>query len=95
MPLISHLAQQMNQDALAYLESSPSRTAQSRQLPNPAAATGASFRGASSRRESSPKPFAPSRGNWQNWITSNLDAALYDDEITLLQLDNEISQLQI
>ena len=26
--LISHLAQQMNQDALAYLESSPSRTAQ-------------------------------------------------------------------
>jgi uncharacterized coiled-coil DUF342 family protein len=90
--LISHLAQQMNQDALAYLETNQPRSAQSRQLPNSTTALGAGSpphaQGISSR------PTPPAQGEMTDLDSLDLNADL-NDETTLQQLDDDLSQLQL
>jgi hypothetical protein len=95
--LINHLAQQMNQDTLAYLDASQARAAQRRQLPNSdPAGDSADDPGAVADRAAPPQgATAPgAEGIGLDFDGLNLDLALNDEEVTLLQIDDEISQLQ-
>ena len=92
--LISHLAQQMNQDALAYLESNQAPSFQSQQLPD--AATRRTPDSVSEKDEPDASSATPSEAGANLELGDlDLDLALNDDEVTLLQLDDEISQLQV
>jgi hypothetical protein len=94
--LINHLAQQMNQDALTYLESSRASGGQPRQLPD--AALGESLtQPAGKNPQPSSAPTSTDRDpalDFDDLEDLDLDLALYDDEVTLLQIDEDISQLQ-
>ena len=88
--LINHLAQQMSQETLAYLEASPSGTSQPRQLPDAIQDQSAPKNPA----PVGPAPPPPTVGTGLDLDAMDLDLALNDDEVTLLQVDDEISQLQ-
>jgi hypothetical protein len=91
--LINHLAQQMNQDTLTYLESKQASAAQRRQLPR--SAPGAGDQAAvSDEADLNFSESAATEGAAFDFDDMNLDLALNDDEVTLLQIDDEISQLQ-
>ncbi len=92
--LINHLAKQMSQETLAYLESNPAGTAPPRQLPDPG------------QTQPSTQDFRPSEEEVLAQATAseaaelnvddiNLDLPLNDEDVNLRQIDDEISQLQI
>jgi len=94
--LINHLAQQMNQDALAYLETSQARGGQPRQLPDAALGESPTQPSGRNRQASSTPTNTGSEPtlNVDDFEDLDLDVALNDDEVTLLQIDEDISQLQ-
>ena len=90
--LISHLAQQMNQDTLAYLEANRARSSHPPQLPDSRPPLAQEQDGGDTNQSGMA---SPSQDETElNLDDLDLDLALNDDEVTLLQIDDEISQLQ-
>ena len=97
--LINHLAQQMNQETLAYLESDQTRTPHPRQLPNGADSQPP---GNIARNElTSPGLQSDQSDELYSGEADldlddlDLDLGTGEAEVTLSQIDNEISQLQL